>query len=358
MQDHAYETRGLDPVKGQNLRHYSLHSQAMAQLAIGTSVVIASLLVIPDGVALIPNASDFGAWVLSIIGIWISASVLWFVGFLAIMHAVRFFVGSVEVSDKHVKFWRFARPIMWADVAAIANEPQLFFTKVFSLKETARRLTIFELKKSWRKKLTFNLVPHHLPSFFFAPRDFDRMILDICQRKFGYVPNGLEVVVAQPSAFDQLRSIYKSLAWQRVLLSLVIALGLVMLLGRKAYVNFQYNSGNKAMSAQNLPRAKEMYSAALAMEPTFAAGWNNLGNTEFQMGDFVLAEKHWKRSLLYKPDFVEAKISLSYLYLQNREFSKAGEFIDSALKLAPMNPYALVNRPLRNAARSSARCYQ
>ena len=316
----------------------------MTQLAIGTCVVIASLLAIPDGVALIPQSTDLVSWILKVIGIWVSAAVLWFVGFLGILHCMSFLVKGVELNQDGIRLWRLARPIRWQYIDAVAMEPQYFFSKIFSLTPIAKKLTIFERKNSWRKGAEPHLVPHHLPSFLFAPAEFERLLADITKRKFDFEPSAPDVVVAEPSTFGRLKSVYGLLAWQRIALSFLIAFGLVTLLGRKAIVNYQYNSGNKAMRVKDYAVAKERYETASMVDPTFAAAWNNLANAEFSLGDFKNAEKHWQCALFYKPDFVEAKVSLAYFALQKREFAVAKDLIDSALSLAPLNAAAIVTR--------------
>ena len=213
-------------------RLYRLHAKAMTQLAHGTCVVIASLLAIPDGIALIPRSTDLVSWILSVIGVWLSAAVLWFVGFLGILHCVSFLVKGVEVNEQGIRLWRFARPIPWQRLDAVAMEPQYFFSKLFSLKPVARKLTIFEQKNSWRKGAEPHLVPHHLPSFLFAPEEFENLLADITQRKFNFVPTASDVVVAEPQTFARLKSVYGLLGWQRVALTILISFGLVTLLGR------------------------------------------------------------------------------------------------------------------------------
>jgi tetratricopeptide (TPR) repeat protein len=325
-------------------RIYTLQSKAMTQLAHGTCVVIASLLAIPDGIALIPQSTDLVSWILKVIGVWLSAAVLWFVGFLGILHCVSFLVRGVELNSEGIRLWRFARPIRWQHIDAVAMEPQHFFSKIFSLTPVAKKLTIFERKNSWRKGAEPHLVPHHLPSFLFSPVEFERLLADISREKFRCVPDSPDVVMAEQSSFARLKSVYGMLGWQRIALTILIAFGLVSLLGRKAVVNYQYNSGNKAMRMKDYASAKSRYQTASMVDPTFAAAWNNLANSEFLLGDYLNAEKHWQRALFYKPDFVEAKISLANIALRKREFDAARDYIDSALNLAPTNAAAIVTR--------------
>jgi tetratricopeptide (TPR) repeat protein len=261
------------------------------------------------------------------------------------MHCVAFLVRGVELNREGIRLWRFARPMHWDHIDAVAMEPQYFFSKVFSLTPIAKKLTIFERKNSWRKGAQPNLVPHHVPSFLFAPADFERLLADITKEKFCFEPSAPDVVAADPSNFHRLKSVYGMLGWQRIALSFLIAFGLVTVLGRKAVVNYEYNSGNKAFFRfKDYATAKQKYQNATTIDPTFAVAWNNLGNVEWLLGDYANAQKHWQRALFYKPDFVEAKISLANFALRSRDFNACKDYIDSALNLAPMNPAAIVTR--------------
>lgn len=317
-------------------------STSLAQLAQKTSVVIATLLTIPDAFALIPGAKSVVGWVLNLIGNWVSAAVLWFVGFLAVLHLVRFIVRGVEVSNGCVKMWRFARPVAWSKVDAIGVEPQTFFTKLFRLHNTARRLTIFEKKKA--RGGTFKLLPHYLPSFYFTPVEFENLCRCSFAKKFAYAPTSIDVFVASDGTLPAFQKMFGHLRWQRVLVSILITVGLTMWLYRKATVNYAYNSGNKAMSHADYPQAEKLYQWAIATEPTFAPAWNMLGNAEYHLSDLKKAREHWRKALFLKPDFVEPRISLSHLAAQEGNYTQARELLDSALNLNPLNVYALVNR--------------
>lgn len=317
--------------------------RALARLAQATSVVIASLLVIPDAVALIPNATNAASWFIKVVGQWMSAAVLWFVFFLAILHLMRLMVKGVIVEDGGLKLWRFARRIPWTDVQAITVEPQKFFSRVFSYRPDARQLTVFSAVKGMRKWISLYM-PHYVPSFLFSQNDFDELVRAIVAKTYGYAPQGTEGIFCPAPNLVSMRKFYGGLKWQRMGMSCLIAVGLTMLLTRKAGVLYNYNAGNKELKQLNYAQAIVLYKKALEIEPTFAVAWNNEAQAEFNLGQFEQAREHWQKALLFKPDFVEAKVSLSYLYLQQRQFDKAKDMIERALNLHPKNPFALVNR--------------
>ncbi|MBZ0189927.1 MAG: tetratricopeptide repeat protein, partial [Candidatus Obscuribacterales bacterium] len=71
---------------------------------------------------------------------------------------------------------------------------------------------------------------------------------------------------------------------------------------------------------------------------------HGLAGSEFALGDFSQARVHWEEALKWKPDFVEAKVSLAYLCVQQRQFEKAAELLEKALRLDPSNSAALLNQ--------------
>ncbi|MBC7999089.1 MAG: hypothetical protein IAF58_14160 [Leptolyngbya sp.] len=323
---------------------FKIDSQSLARLAQGSSVLIASLLSIPDAFALIPGATSPLGWMLKLIGVWISAAVLWFVGFLGILHIVRLIVRGVTVSPDGIKLWRLARPIRWERLDAVSVEEQLVFSKLFSLKPPARKLTLYSRFKSEKKIFKKILVPQPVPSFFFKPADFERMVRKILETKFAINPasviGSFNSIEAQPN----LRTTAKALRYQQILITIFIGFGLVGLLGRKATVNYVYNSGNQVLLKNDLPEAERLYKSATEIDPFFYAPFNNLGNVQFRRGKTADAVLNWQHALALKPDFVEPMISLSHIQMQKRDYVKAKELINSALVLAPLNAYAMVNR--------------
>ena len=335
---------GASERQGRAEELFEIDSQCLAKLAQGSSVLIATLLAIPDAVALIPGATSPLGWLLRLIGVWISAAVLWFVGFLGILQGVRLIVRGVSVGPYGIKLWRLAKPISWDKLEAIAVEPQVVFSKLLSLDATARKLTIYSKFMSEKKIFKKILVPQPVPSFFFKPDVFDKMVRSIITRKFDLEPDSVNGIFAFPRTQAPLKTTYKALRYQQILVTILIAIGLVGLLGRKAAVNYVYNSGNHALSANNFAEAERLYRLATEIDPWFYAPFNNLANVEFRRGEFQQALAHWEKALRLKPDFVEPMVSISYLQLQKGEYQKAKELINSALLLAPLNSHALVNR--------------
>lgn len=333
------ESRTKTAVSGKVL--YKPDPRALADLARSTSIVIATLLAVPDAFALIPGATSTISWALRLLGVWVAAAAIWFVGFLAILHLVRLAVKGVEISEEGVKLWRFARILPWSKVGAISIESQFFFSKLFRLRTVARRLTLYERKKA---RKGFGLAPHYLPSFFFDPAVFEELCLAMISLKYGFVPQSPDVFVANEGTLSGLKSTFGKMQWQRTAISILIAVGLVLWLARKAGVNYAYNEGNQSAQRVDYSEARERFEKAVKIEPTFAPAWNNLGIAEFRLGHFEAAKKDWEKAIWFKPDYVEPKISLAHLAMMAGNHKAAKDYLDSALNLCPLHPYALVNR--------------
>ena len=331
-------------------RVFRYSSRALALLGIRTSVVIATILAIPDAVALIPGSASFTGWAINLLGCWITALVLWFVFFTGMLHAMRIASGGVQVDDTHIKLWRFAKPIAWSDVRSVGLETEGLFSKIFSYEHAVRRLTIYSAFKGAPGLLKGMIVPRHIPSFFFDLEDFDELAR-LSLRYYGAVEptrlhSGLsaDVVAAGPEDAPSIRKTFSFIRWQRVVVSLLISVGIVLFLGRKAVVLYSYNVGLKEFRAQQFEPAIARFETATRFEPTFAPAWHGLAAAEFNLGRFEKAKRHWQTSLVWKPDYVEAKVSLAYMSICSRDFQKADQYLSSALSLAPADSTALLNR--------------
>lgn len=326
---------GLSKI-GASQQTFHSSSQALAMLAQATAIIVGTLLAVPDAIALVPNSQTPIAWLLRLLGVWLSAVILWFVAFLGILHIVRFLSGGVSTDLLGIKLWRFGRKISWTSIAAISCEPQKVFSFLAGYRPPASRLVIYIEKGK-------ALAPREIPSFWFSNEEFSKLYQTICQMTFDFQPQSQNALVTQPSKLLRLKRTTKVRHAQRFLLTLVITFGLVFWLGRKACVNYTYAAGNREFKQGNLAKAKTKYELATKLDPAFAVAWNNLAGAEFRLGQIDKAKAHWELALSLKPDLVEAKVSLAYLALKEREFARAKALLDRARKLDPWNLEALIN---------------
>lgn len=329
--------------KGEGLL-FPFDEKALAQLARGTAVVIATCLALPDAIAIIPTSTSAVSWGIRLIGIWTIAAVAWFVGFLFLTGVFRLISGGVVLTAKGLKVSRFDRLIPYETIHSLSLEPNYFFTRIFSLPETARRLTVlFDLGfgGSIVKKFLF---PNFLPSFFFTTATFDSLVLHLVERCGMVQPAEPSLVsgfsLSRSGELSRIAATFRFMAKQRVLVTVIIAISLVSFLGRKAVVNFAYNQGNKIYSQGRYDSAREYFEWAVKTDPTFAAGWNLLGQTHYRLAernltDFKKARSCWRTAILCKLDFVEPRINLARIALIDRDFDEALRLLVHAGKLAP-----------------------
>ena len=343
---------------------YPFDSQALTQLAVGSSVFIAFVLAITDVIPLIPNATSVIGLVLRVVGDWIIVAVIWFLAFLAITQSLKFISRGVWVSDKGIKLSRFDRVVPWTSMRAVAIEPNFFFTKLFGLKHTARRLTIlfhFEIKN---KILSSLLFPNYVPSFFFSKETFDLLVRDVFERSGALpakvlpenLPYEYAVVAAagtdgsfEVDGWKPLRKTYSWLNKQKILVTGLILLSLVVFLGRRAMVYYCFNSAGKAASEARFEVARDYYQWSVKLEPMFAAGWNGLGQAEFRLAeqrkaDFSTAVRDWRRAIFLKLDYVEPRLNIVRVCLYRRDYAEASRLLEHALKLAPYDGLALLEK--------------
>jgi len=304
---------------------------AMLRLAIGTSVTIATLMCIPDAFSLLPVIPDLVTWVVRMAGLWLTAVSIWFLGFLGILHLARLVGGPLILSKDGIKLWRFGKTMPWESIKALGTEEQAVFARAFWLKRPVLRLTIYTKKRD--QKLSTHLVP----SFTFRQQQFKSLVCHLSKQAFSHVPAGAHVLLfASTSELDTLKRMCERSHKARFLLSIAIAFGLVMFLGRKTVVNYAFNEGTRAFRKGDYATARERYQVVVRTDPVFPAGWDQLARCEFRLGDTTSAEKHWLRALQVKPDMVEAKLGLSFLQMERRQFQRARELIEQALRLNPV----------------------
>lgn len=317
---------------------FRFDGKAITNLAACTATTVASLLAIPDAVSLRPGAANPISWAVAVICVWVSAAVLWFAGYLLFMHVVSWVTGALSISSAGIRLWRWGRLITWEEIEAAAVEEQKWFSLFFSIRPPARRLTLYYRKKPQ------SLSVEAIPSFLFNAAQFDKIFALVARSKFGLILNAYPVLIAESKAMPALANLFKISSVARLALSAVITASLFSLLARRAAVNYNYNQANHLFSSGQYRQAGELYKKTLELDPFFAAAWQNAGGNAFQMGDPGAAQKYWNKALALKPDLVEAKVSLAYLYIEQRQFAEAARQLDKALKLHPDDEAALTNQ--------------
>jgi Flp pilus assembly protein TadD len=310
----------------------------MTRLALGSSLTIGTLICLPDAFALLPAVPDTLTWAVRLSGLWLTAIILWFLGFLGLLSLTRAAMGPVIISEAGVKLWRLGKPVAWSSIRALGTEEQKLFARVFWLARPVLRLTLYTGGQSGKLKTQF------LPSFIFSKRQFGALVRYIAGQVTGARPQGVHVLLFSSQAdLDLLKQLCQRSHRARLLLSVVIAFGLTAFLGRKAVVNYNFNDGSRAFRQADYRTARDRYALASQLDPTFAAAWDQLARSEFRLGASAAAERHWRKALGLKPDLAEAKLGLSFLYMQRRQFDKARPLVEQTIRLYPTHVPARVN---------------
>lgn len=322
------------------------NGRAMFKLAFGSAGTISTLMCAPDAVGILPCVPDAFHWAMRMLGLWLSAFTLWSLSFLALLHFARFAGGGILVTAGGLRLWRFGRLIPWSSIKALVVEAQPFFSFAFRLKPVARRLTIYEeraqpsIKRLLGRKAQESgpgLVPHSVPAFQFSFEEFTSLFARACDASLGFVPNSVDCFAFVPEAAGFLRAANKRAVVLRIILSAVIALGLIVFLGRRAATDYFYNCGSSYFRHEEYARAADSYRMAAKVDPTFAAAWDQLARSELRSGHAVDAEKHWLQALRMKPDLVESKLGLCNIYITRGELDRAKRLLDHCVQLAPHN---------------------
>ena len=313
---------------------------SIARLALGTSCTISTLLCIPDGFGILPDVPNAFVWCLRMVGLWLSAFILWGFSFQALLHSIRFLTRGVELRAEGLKLWRFGKLIPWTSIKAISCERQPFFSRMFNLHPDAYRLMLYVEKPS---KTGPHLTSQNIPSFQFPFDDFVSMLIVISDNVFSLRPDAADLLIADQARRAELKKSYERGRVLRVALSALILLGLVSFLTRKAAVNYYFNSGNLEFRQEHYAKAADKYAIATKVDPTFAAAWDMLARSEIRIGRSAAAEEHWHRALFMKPDLAESKIGLANLMVRRREFLPAKKLLEQATRLSPLNPAGYLN---------------
>lgn len=305
----------------------------LTRVALKTSVLVASLLTLPDAIAIIPQNPNLVSWSLAVLSLWLTALILWFVGFLGMMHLLRFSNGPFICDEGGVRGGRLDKLIPWERIQAVSVETAPIFSKIFGLDPPAKKLSIF-----FGKSVNGRLEHKDVASFFYSKEDFDRLTSFIAEKIIDAPsPAGSLFTAAREGKLERMRGIFALMKISRILLSIVIAISLSAFLGRKALTHYTYNQANIYFSRTQYEYARNEYANALSMDAAFPAGWHNLATCEYILGQHKDAIKHWKRALLLKPDLVEPKISLAQIAIEKRQFDKAETFLEPASRHAPNN---------------------
>ncbi|MBX9771340.1 MAG: hypothetical protein K2X29_08205, partial [Candidatus Obscuribacterales bacterium] len=223
-------------------------------VARGSSIVVATLMCLPDAIALIPSVPDLTHWLVRVTGLWLSAALIWTLGLFFILKACLAATGPIIIENGGIKLSRFSKLIHWNWIGALGVDSHDGIRKAFFMTTPVMRLMIYlpkyEEKGKWVKGGA-----QIVPSLWFTREQFESLVSFASKKCFGIAPNGLPVLMGYSPLREETRDINKQKKVFRYLYSFVVAVGIICVLGRNAIVNYSYNAGNRAVRHERYEEA-------------------------------------------------------------------------------------------------------
>ncbi|MBX9725619.1 MAG: hypothetical protein K2X81_29750, partial [Candidatus Obscuribacterales bacterium] len=171
--------------------------RALFRLSLGTAAAIATALLIPDAIALIPNVPNAFVWFCRCVGLWGYAYVLWATGFLCLLHLVRIFGGSIVLDSNGIKLGRIGGIIPWASIKAISVSERKVFSKIFFT--PSYQMNVHTMKPDGK------YAAKQLASFQYLPEEFYTLFYYISKNAVGIEPASLQACVFTDAANIELK---------------------------------------------------------------------------------------------------------------------------------------------------------
>jgi hypothetical protein len=302
---------------------------AMSRLATGTAFLVATVLCIPDAIAILPNTHNAQSLIVRVCGMWLAVFVQWLLAFLGILHLAAIINRGVVIGPSGIRLTRFSKLLRWSEIAGIGGDVRPFVTKLTLAAHPAIRMHIFVKQKN-------SIKSKNLDSLFFDPVAFASLVNAMSSSSFGLVPASAHVVITNDEA-DLVKAAYKKSSTKSKLLSVYIAMMLVLFTGRGAARNYFYNMAGQSFNLADYRECKRLCQLSLSIDSTYPYALDRLARCEYRMQDIANAEEHWRKALKMKPDFVSAKVGLSNIYIQRRQFDSAKSLLKTALRLEPQD---------------------
>ncbi len=306
---------------------------ALAKFAFGSAITIATVMVFQEVPALLASTSDFAHLLIRMVGLWLSAYLLFAVSVWAMFLVGGIVGGGILFDQEGIRLWRFGKKTLWRDVKAIGLDEHPVFSAFFFLRPNAQRIVFYvERRKKGKPPVLAGQV---IPSFSFSQAEFGSLFGHACQRTFGFIPDSPKLYAFDQSALPDLRASHDKGFKKRILFTLIIAFGFVMVVGRTAGTNYFYNEGNARFARQDYEGARKAYVVATQINPVFPRAWDQLARSEFRLGRVADAKKHWERALQLRPDLVEAKSALANIAVRQADFYLARALLRKCVALQP-----------------------
>ncbi len=302
--------------------------RAMVRLALGTAILVSTVLLIPDTIAILPSTHDPLALLIRSSGLWLTVFIQWTLAFLGILSFAGILNRGIIVDQNGIRLSRLSKTIAWNNIVGISGESRPMISRLMFLKTPAVRMQLYVQNKNDIKVRTID-------SLFFSEQEFTSLLNLIGLSSFGFAPDVPQVVVAETMAKEPIKKAYKRAENKGKLITAYIAVMLIAFTGRGAARNYFYNQAGQFVNKTDYKTGKHFCELSLMIDGTYPYALDRLARCEFRMNDSVEAEKHWKKALQMKPDMVSAKVGLSNIMMKRNDFDGARLLLTNAVRLEP-----------------------
>lgn len=305
---------------------FNIH--AMTRLALGTAILVSTVLLIPDTIAILPSTHDPLALVIRSSGLWLTVFIQWTLAFLGILSFAGIVNRGIIVDKNGICLSRFSKKIEWQNIVGVSGESRPLISRLMLLKNPAVRLQLYVQNKNDIKVRTID-------SLFFSQQEFTSLLNLIGFSSFGFAPDVPQVVVAKTVAREPIKKAYKRSENKGKLITAYIAIMLIAFTGRGAARNYFYNQAGQFVNKADYKTGKHYCELSLMIDGTYPYALDRLARCEFRLGESADAEQHWTKALRMKPDMVSAKVGLSNVMMKRKDFDGARKLLTNAVRLEP-----------------------
>ncbi len=302
--------------------------RAMIRVALGTGLLVSTVLLIPDTIAILPSTHDVLALLIRGTGLWLTVFIQWNLAFVGILTVAGILNRGIIVDETGIRLSRFSKKIPWTDIEGMAGHARPLITKLMFLKQPAIRLQLYVRNKNSIKVRTID-------SLFFSEKQFESLLNVITISSFGIAPDSPQVVIADSEVNEPIKKAYKRSENKGKLVTAYIAIMLVAFIGRGAARNYFYNQAGQYVNQADYKTGKHFCELSLSIDGTYPYALDRLARCEYRLNDSAGAEQHWRKALRMKPDLVSAKVGLSNVLMKRKDFKTARDLLTNAVRLEP-----------------------